>query len=177
VNKAEKSAEILELQKKFDRMVSAVFLNFQGMNVDAITRLRDQFREVGVDYKVVKNTLVKQAVKDKAYADQLKGSLTNMTGVAWSYEDPSAAAKIVTKFRKDNEKLQIKAGLIENQVLDGKAVESTLATMPGKNELRSQLLATFMAPATSLVRVLQAPSQNLALVLEAKRRKESGEDA
>jgi large subunit ribosomal protein L10 len=93
-----------------------------------------------------------------------------MTGVAWSYEDPSAAAKVVKAFRKDNEKLQIKAGLVEGQLLDGKAVESQLATMPGKNELRAQLLATLQAPLQNFVALLQAPAQNLVYVLSAKER-------
>ncbi len=93
-----------------------------------------------------------------------------MTGVAWSYEDPSAAAKVVKAFRKDNEKLQIKAGLVEGQFLDGKAVEAQLATMPGKNELRAMLLATLQAPLQSFVALLQAPAQNLVYVLSAKER-------
>jgi large subunit ribosomal protein L10 len=98
-----------------------------------------------------------------------------MTGVAWSYEDPSAAAKVVTEFKKTNEKLQVKAGLIEGQFLDKVQVETQLATMPGKNELRAQLLATFLAPAQTLLRLLNTPGQQLAVVLDAKRRKDEGE--
>ena len=95
-----------------------------------------------------------------------------MTGIAWSYEDPSAAAKVVKAFRKDpaGEKLQIKAGLIEGSVIDAKAVEDQLATMPGKNELRAMLLATLQAPMQSFVRLLAAPSQNFAYLLAAKER-------
>jgi len=174
MNRNEKTTEIAELQGKFDRSSSAVFLSFQGMSVATVTKLRDEFRKSGVEYKVVKNTLVKQALKDKSYGKALDKALTGMTGIAWSYEDPSAAAKVVTSF-KDNEKLKVKAGVIDGNVLDAKAVEDSLAKMPGKNELRAMLLATLQAPAQQLLALLQAPAANLVFALDAKRRKDGGE--
>lgn len=175
MDKSQKTAEIGELRNRFDRMVSAVFVDFKGLNVAAVTKLRGEFRKSGVEYKVVKNTLIRHALQDKSYADKLGSNLVGMTGVAWSYEDPSAAAKVVTEFKKTNEKLQVKAGLIEGQFLDKVQVETQLATMPGKNELRAQLLATFLAPAQTLLRLLNTPGQQLAVVLDAKRRKDEGE--
>jgi len=170
-----KNAEIAAIKARFDKATSTVFLNFQGMTVEDATKLRAEFRKAGVEYKVAKNTLVKQALKGLAFSDNLKKTLTGMTGLAWSYEDPSAAAKVVKAFRKDaaGEKLQIKAGLIEGTVLDGKAVEDQLATMPGKDELRAKLLATFQAPMQQLVALLQAPAQNFAYLLAAKEREGS----
>jgi large subunit ribosomal protein L10 len=93
-----------------------------------------------------------------------------MTGIAWSYEDPSAAAKVVKAFRKEEagEKLQVKAGLIEGSVLDANGVLDQLATMPGKDELRAKLLATLQAPLTQFVQLLNAPAQNLVYVLAAR---------
>jgi large subunit ribosomal protein L10 len=175
MNKTEKTAEIDNIRGRFDKMTSAVFISFQGMNVLAVTKLRDEFRKNGVEYKVVKNTLVRQALNGAAYVEKLDDSLVGMTGVAWSYEDPSAAAKVLTEFKKTNPKLLIKAGLIEGEVLDGAAVENQLAKMPGKNELRAMLLATLQAPAQSLVRLLAAPAQNLTYLLDAKKRKDNGE--
>jgi large subunit ribosomal protein L10 len=168
MERAQKAAVIKTVKDKFDRMTSAVFLDFKGMNVEAVTKLRDQFRKSGVEYRVVKNTLIHHAIKEHAWAKGLDKSLAGMTGVAWSYEDPSAAAKVVKAFRKENAKLLVKAGLIEGQVLSADAVESQLATMPGKNELRASLLATLQAPAQQLLQQLQAPSQNLVYVLKAK---------
>jgi large subunit ribosomal protein L10 len=165
-----KAVAIGDIKGRFDKMTSAVFLDFKGMTVEEVSKLRTEFRKSGVEYRVVKNTLVKQALKDKPWGKVLTDTLKGMTGVAWSYEDPSAAAKVVKAFRKDNEKLQIKAGLIEGQLLDGKAVETQLATMPGKDELRAQLLATLQAPLQSFVALLQAPAQNLVYVLSAKER-------
>lgn len=168
MERTQKEAVIQTVKTKFSKMSSAVFLDFKGMNVEAVSKLRDQFRKSGVEYRVVKNTLVRQAIKEHKWAKALDKSLSGMTGVAWSYEDPSAAAKVVKAFRKDNEKLKIKAGLIEGQVLSPEAVETQLATMPGKNELRATLLMTLQAPAQQLLQLLNAPAQNFVYLLKAK---------
>lgn len=171
-----KTALIGDVKGKFDKSTSAVFLDYKGITVEAATNLRASFRKAGVEYKVVKNTLVRHALKDTAYGKSLDKTLTGMTGIAWSYEDPSAAAKVVKAFRKDGgdagQKLQIKAGLIDGQILDAKAVEDQLATMPGKDELRAKLLATLQAPLQQFVAQLQAPAQNFVYVLAAKESKE-----
>ena len=170
-----KSDLIGQVKGKFDKATSAVLLDYKGMNVETVTKLRAEFRKAGVEYKVVKNTVVKHALKGADFAPKLDDVLAGMTGIAWSYEDPSAAAKVVKAFRKEEgeagEKLQIKAGLIEGQVLDGKGVEDQLATMPGKDELRAKLLATFQAPMQNFVMLLNAPAQNFAYLLSAKKDK------
>jgi large subunit ribosomal protein L10 len=170
MERANKEAVVTGVAAKFDKMTSAVFLDFKGLDVAIVSKLRDEFRKSGVEYKVVKNTLIKHAIKQHAWAKSLDKSLTGMTGVAFSYEDPSAAAKVVKAFRKEpaHEKLKIKAGLIDGQVLAGDAVETQLASMPGKNELRASLLATLQAPLTNFVQILQAPAQNFAYLLKAK---------
>ncbi len=174
MERAAKDEAIGVIKSKFDKMTSAVLVDYKGMTVESATKLRENFRKAGVEYKVVKNTLVKHALKGSKYDDVLSHALVGMTAVAWSYEDPSAAAKVVKAFRKDGgpegEKLQIKAGLIEGTVLTPKAVEDQLATMPGKDELRSSLLATLQAPLQQFVALLQAPTQNLVYVLAATAR-------
>jgi len=168
-----KDLQIGEIKGRFDKMTAVVFLDYKGMTVENDTKLRAEFRKAGVEYRVCKNTLVKHAIKGQAWAKQLDDVLTGMTGIAWSYEDPSAAAKVVKAFKKDaaGEKLTVKAGLIDGTVLDGKAVENQLATMPGKDELRSMLLATLQAPLQQFVALLQAPAQNFVYVLAEKERK------
>ena len=175
MDRATKDVQIGEIKARFDKMTAAVFLDFKGMTVEHVTKLRAEFRKAGVEYKVCKNTLVKHALKDASYKQKLDDVLVGMTGIAWSYEDPSAAAKVVKAFRKDpaGEKLQIKAGLIEGAILDAKAVEDQLATMPGKNELRATLLATLQAPLQKFVALLQAPTQNFVYALSAKEREGS----
>ena len=171
--RATKDVQIGQIKARFDKMTAAVFLDFKGMTVEHVTRLRAEFRKAGVEYKVCKNTLVKQALKDTVYAKHVNESLRGMTGIAWSYEDPSAAAKVVKAFKKDpaaGDKLLVKAGLIDGSILDANGVENQLATMPGKNELRAMLLATLQAPLQSFVALLAAPAQNFAYLLAAKER-------
>ena len=169
-----KAEQIEAIRDAFSRATSAVLLNFRGLDVGSVTALRVEFRNAGVDYKVVKNTLLKLAVKDTPLdVDAFTSQLVGETAVAWSYEDPSVAAKIVKEFRKDDVKagkLQVKCGVLENTVMAAARVETELATMPGKNEVRAMLLAQLMAPAQSLVRQLQAPGQNLVYALDARLR-------
>lgn len=172
MERSAKEAQIGLIKSRFDKMTAAVFVDFKGMTVEHVTKMRAEFRKAGVEYKVVKNTLVKHALKDAPYKAKLDDVLVGMTGIAWSYEDPSAAAKVIKAFRKEpaGEKLQIKAGLIEGAILDATGVEEQLASMPGKNELRAKLLATLQAPLQSFVALLAAPSQNFVYVLSAKER-------
>jgi large subunit ribosomal protein L10 len=170
MERTEKEALVGEVKQRFDRMTSAVFLDFTGLNVAVVTKLRDEFRKAGVEYRVVKNTLVRHAIKHHAWSPKLDDALVGMTGIAWSYEDPSAAAKVVKAFRKekDHEKLKIKAGLIEGQILNAEGVENQLATMPGKDELRATLLATLQAPLQQFLQQLNAPLQNFVYLVKAK---------
>jgi large subunit ribosomal protein L10 len=168
MHRAEKQKLAEELKDRFDRMTSVVILDFKGLDVEAVTKLRNEFRKSGVEYRVVKNTLIKQAIKDQPWATGLGSQLVGMTGVAWSFEDPSAAAKVVKAFRKDHDKLKVKAGVIDGQILAAAAVENQLATMPGKDELRAQLLMTLQAPLAQFVQLLNAPAQNFAYLLKAK---------
>jgi large subunit ribosomal protein L10 len=171
MERAQKAIQIGEIKGRFDRMTAAVFLDFKGMTVENATKLRAEFRKAGVEYRVVKNTLVKHALKGAKFSDELDKVLVGMTGIAWTYEDPSAAAKVVKAFKKDaaGDKLKVKAGLVDGQVLDAKAVEDQLATMPGKDELRAMLLATLQAPLQKFVALLQAPGQNFVYALAARK--------
>lgn len=166
--RSEKAQQIDFIKSRFDKMTSAVFVDFQSMTVEEVTKLRNDLRAKGVEYKVVKNKLVRHALSGAPWLKSLDSTLKGMTGVAWSYEEPSAAAKVLRDFVKENEKLKIKAGLLEGQVLDAKGVESQLANLPGKNEARAMLLATLMAPAQRLVTLLNAPAGNFVRLLKAK---------
>lgn len=173
---AAKQEEVALIRDQFSKATTAVFLDFRGVNVEQLTNLRAEFRKAGVEYRVVKNTLVKIALKGTDFdTSEVAAHLKGQTGIAWSFEDPSAAAKIIKSFRAVNDangKLGVKCGVIDAKVMSGAQVESVLATMPGKNELRAHLLATLQAPAQSLVRLLQAPGQNLTYLLDAHKRKQ-----
>jgi large subunit ribosomal protein L10 len=174
MDRATKAELIKDIKSRFDRMSSAVFVDFTGMTVEEVTKLRDTFRAKGIEYKVVKNTFVQQALSDQPWAKKLDDVLKGMTGVAWSFEEPSAAARVLKDFVKENEKLKIKAGLLEGQVLPAKAVEDQLASLPNKDEARAMLLATLMAPAQRMVMLLNAAPREFVGVLAAKQRKDEG---
>ncbi|HET9955958.1 MAG TPA: 50S ribosomal protein L10 [Polyangiaceae bacterium] len=174
MDRAQKLEQIGELKTQFERMTSAVFVDFTGMTVEQVTKLRDTFRAKGIEYKVVKNTLVQQALGEKPWASKLEPVLKGMTGVAWSFEEPSAAARVLKDFCKENEKLKIKAGLLEGEVLNSTAVTEQLAALPNKDEARAMLLATLMAPAQRMVMLLNAPARNFVGVLAAKQRQDEG---
>jgi large subunit ribosomal protein L10 len=169
--RTEKLQAVEEIKGYFDRGSAAVFLDYSGMTVAEVSVLRNQFRQSGVTYKVLKNSLIKRALGDAPYAAQLSKALKGMTAVAFSGEEPGAAARVVKSYAKENEKLKIKAGLLDGQVLDAKTVENQLATLPGKNEARAMLLATLMAPAQRFVMLLNTPAGNFVRLLEAKKAK------
>ena len=174
MERTQKAEAIKEIRSRFDRMSSAVFLDFTGMTVEEVSKLRDVFRAKGIEYKVVKNKLVQQALADHSWAKGLDPVLKGMTGVAWSFEEPSAAARVVKDFVKENEKLKVKAGLLDGQVLGAKAVETQLATLPSKDEARSMLLATMIAAPQRFVMLLNAPARDFVGVLAAKQRQAEG---
>ena len=187
LTRQDKAAQAVSIRESFDNASATVLVDFRGVNVEMITDLRSRFRAVGVEYKVVKNNVVRKALEgsDLADNDEFTAHLAGPTAIAWSFEDPSAAAKVIKNFRKEftdvlqpkdgDEKLLFKCGLLEGQVLDAKQVENQLATLPGKDEIRASLLAQLMAPMQNLVGQINAPAQNLALVLDAYRRKQAGE--
>jgi len=173
--RTEKAVVVDAVKANFDKAMAVVLVDFAGIDVQQITELRARFRDAGVEYKVVKNRLIKKALAgtDLESNEVLNGALTGMTGVAWSYEDPSAAAKIIKAFRKEadeNEKLEVKCGLLESEVLSADRVQNELASLPGKDELRAMLLAQLMAPMQQLVMQLNAPAQNLGFALDARKR-------
>jgi large subunit ribosomal protein L10 len=172
MDRVTKEQQVNELKEKLGKTASLIFADYRGIDVPAVTDLRNLFRKAQCEYKVYKNTLVKLAVKGTPM-EGIGKHLEGPTAIIFSWESPSAPAKVATKFAKDSEKFVVKGGYFEGSVLDAKGVEG-LATMPGKDELRAMLLATFMAPATDLVRTLAAGAQNFAYLLSAKQRQAEG---
>jgi large subunit ribosomal protein L10 len=168
MDRVTKESQVGELKEKLSRTASVILADYRGLDVPTVTDLRNQFRKAQCEYKVYKNTLVKLAIKGTPMEGMSK-HLEGPTAIIFSWESPAASAKVATKVAKDQEKFVLKGGYFEGSVLDMKGVEG-LATMPGKDELRAKLLATFMAPATDLVRTINAGAQNFLYLLAAKER-------
>ena len=168
MDRVTKEQQVGELKDKLAKTASVLLADYRGLDVPTVTDLRNQFRKAQCEYKVYKNTLVKLAIKGTAMEGMGK-HLEGPTAIIFSWESPSASAKVATKIAKDQEKFILKGGYFEGQILDVKGVEA-LASMPGKDELRAKLLATFMAPATDFVRTINAGAQNFMYLLAAKER-------
>lgn len=172
MDRATKEATVEELRGKLSKVASLVVADYRGLTVPVVTGLRDQFRKAQCEYRIYKNTLIKRAIAGTPM-EPLSKLFEGTTAIIFSYESPSAPAKVATKFAKDSEKFKIKGAYFDGTVLDAKGVAS-LATMPGKDELRATLLATFMAPAQGLVRTLAAGPTNFMYLLAAQEKKLAG---
>ena len=147
-----KKAVVATLSGKINEASSVVFVDYKGITVAQDTELRKQFREAGVEYSVVKNTLTNFAAKDAGYdfAEILNGT----TAMASTTGDPIAPARIVCEFAKKNKNtLSIKGGLVEGSVLSADQLNG-FGELPSKNALVAQVLGTFLAPISSLACVL-----------------------
>jgi len=161
-----RSDEIQALKTLFEGVLGGVVTDYRGLNVEQISDLRRRFRERGVGYKVVKNTLTRIAVEGTQYND-LIDILTGPTGIAFTEGDPIAPAQVAVEFSKDHEALEVKGGFMEGQVLSEEQVRE-VSRLSGVKELKAQFLATLNGPAQKLLGVLNAAPQKFLGVLMAQ---------
>ena len=154
-----------EIKEKFSKAKTIAFVDYRGLTVAEDTELRKKFRENGCDYKVYKNRLMLKALSDlgiECPANYFEGT----TAVAIGYNDEVAPAKIVCECVKETNKMAIKFGILNGVSVDAHNIEA-LAKLPSKEELIAKLLGTLNNTASSLCRVLTAPSRGLVVALNA----------
>ncbi len=175
MSSTEKNTCIASLKSRLAGAHSLVLADFRGLTVDSDNRLRREFRALGCEYQVVKNTLLGKAVEGTPMA-VLEPLLAGPTAIAFSLEDPAVPAKVATKVAKSESKFVIKGGYVDGKLLDRKGVEA-LSTLPGKDEARATFLATLLAAPQSFLRLLGAAPQNFVYLLAAHEsaRKSGGE--
>ena len=161
-----------EIKETFADVMSVVLADYRGVDVPTVTAMRDDFRDAGCGYRVLKNTLVKIAIKDSEL-EPISTLLSGPTAVIWSHESPTAPAKIAVKWAKEAKHFEIKGGFFEGEVLDLAGV-TQLSAMPDKPELQAMLLMTFLAAPTDFVKQLAAGPQNFAYLLDARKRQLEG---
>ena len=148
-----KKAVVETLTSQIKEATSVVFVDYKGITVAQDTELRKQFREAGVEYSVVKNTLTNFATKNVGY--DFSEVLNGTTAMAYTTGDPIAPARIVCEFAKKNKlkTLNIKGGIVEGSVLSAAELNG-FGELPSKNALVASVLGTFLAPISSLAFVL-----------------------
>jgi|SRR5688572_21473853 len=172
MDRTEKEQMLGEIKEAFSNVASIVIADYRGIRVPTVTTMRDDFRKNGCHYRVLKNSLVKIAVKGSKM-EPMSQLMVGTTAVIWSTETPQAPAKLALKWAKDEPKFIIKGGYFEGSVLDAKGVDA-LSRMPGKPEMQATMLMTFLAAPQSFVAQLAAAPQNFAYVLDARKRNLEG---
>ena len=149
---------------KLRESATTVVVDYRGLNVSQVTELRKQLREAGVEFQVLKNTLLRRSAEAAELTD-LNEILTGPTAIAFSGEDAVAPAKILNDFAKKNDALELKGGVVEGKVVSASEIKA-LAELPSREGLLSMLLS-----------VLQAPVRNFALAVKAVAEKDEQQSA
>jgi large subunit ribosomal protein L10 len=161
----EKAETVAAVHEKFRNAKMAIATEYRGLSVGKMTQLRREIREVSGEYRVIKNTLVRRALKDTAYGE-LERMLEGPNGWVFAYDDPVLLSKTLVKFVDANENMAIKGAMFEGELMDPARVK-VLSQMPGKPELQATLLALMQAPATYLLRLIQEPGSRVVRLLDA----------
>ncbi len=162
-----KKAIVSEIAEVAQRAISLVAAEYSGLTVSQLTRLRKLARLNGVYVRVVRNTLARRAFEGTQFACA-QAELIGPLLLAFSTEDPGAAARLCRDFVKENEKFQVKALVIDSQLLPAKDLDK-LANLPTRLEAIAQLMSVMKAPITKLVRTMAEPHAKLVRTLAAVR--------
>lgn len=168
-SKEQKKDFLDKLKDKMSKSKSTVFSSDTGLNVKTSEELRKELKKNGAEYLVAKKTLLKLATKDLGESeevDNLKGSV----GVVLSYEDEVAGPRVINKFAKDNETLELGGGVLEGNFIMPDMVKR-LANLPTKEQLLANLVGSLRSPMTGMVGVLGGVQRNFVGVLSAIRDK------
>lgn len=163
---------VLEIKEKMENAQGMVFYDYRGLTVEQVSDLRNKFREAGVEYKVIKNAMLKRAA-EMLEIDGLDEHLFGPTAVAFGAEDPVAPAKVLVEYTKKLKITEIKAGVLDGKLIDLNMIKS-LAALPSRDQLLGMLAGTLNAPITGLARSLSGIICNLGYALNAvKEQKEA----
>lgn len=164
MDRNQKQEFVTSLKNELENANTVIVSHYIGLTVDEITGLRKKTRELGAVFKVTKNSLTKLALADTKYS-QIADLFSGPTAITYS-EDPVAAAKAVVEFAKDNEKLKILGGAIDDKRAELSEIQ-TLAKLPSLDELRAKIVGMLNTPATRIAGVVQAPAGQIARVVSA----------
>lgn len=166
-----KEDAVSSLVEKLQRAKGGIVASYVGLDVASVNTIRDKFREIGVEYRVVKNTLMKRALAGTDI-EGLGKLFVGPTAVALKYDDElGALGKAAKGLSNDFEKFEVRGAYVNEQILEGDVLE-TLSKLPTLDEARSQLLGVINAPAAQLLAQINAPASHLIGVIQAKQKKD-----
>ena len=163
----DKKALVAEVRAVASKAHSAVVAEYRGLTVEQMTKLRAEARRKGVYVRVVKNTLARKAIEGTDF-ECMKDKLTGPLVLAFSQEDPGAAARVIKDFAKANDKLVVRMAAISGQVLAASDLDR-IANLPTKQQAIAMLMGVMRAPVEKFVRTLAAPHAKLVRTVDAVR--------
>lgn len=169
--KEQKQNIVKDLETKIEKQKSIVFMDFSGVKVKELAKLREKLREEGNEMKVAKKTLMTIALKNKGVELDSK-KLNGEVAMVFGYEDEIAPSKLVYQFSKENQKAKILGGFLENKFYEMADV-IRLAELPSKQQLLGMLLGTLSAPASNFVSVLSGNTRKLVFALSQIKEKKA----
>ncbi len=175
MERSQKVKFVEDMKGRLEKAKASFLVDYKGLNVEAINRLRKDLRSAGAEFQVIKNRLLKLAAQSTDTA-QLENFMRGPSAIALSYDDPVAPAKALVEFSKQFEQLEIKAGQISGKVMDLEAIKR-LAELPSREILLSQALSAMQAVPAGFVRVLNGIILQFLYVLKAIEQKKSEEQA
>lgn len=164
MKRSEKEQIVAEVAEVVGRARGMFFTDFGGLTVEQANELRREFRKSGIDYRVVKNTLIRKALENASGYDRVFDRLAGPTGVAFAYEDPVAPARIIQKFKEKHNKLSLKVCVVEREVFDGAQLDQ-LARMPSRKEMMASILGAIQAPLAGVPSVINAVLRDMVSVI------------
>jgi large subunit ribosomal protein L10 len=181
MNKKEKEQVVSDIKEKLVKASSIYLTDFSGLTVQQTNELRDELFNAKVDYKVMKNTLIKKALEelgnDNKFAGksaELAANLKGPTGVIFAYEDPVSPARIIKKFFDKGEKPKLKLAIIESEAYD-KSKLNELAALKSKPELISSIIGSIHAPISGIVYAINSIIADLNSVIEEVAKKNNNQ--
>jgi large subunit ribosomal protein L10 len=165
MKREEKEQIVAEVSETVRKAHGMFFTDFTGLTVEQATELRREFHKAGVDYRVVKNTLIQTALKQVTGYDGVYDRLAGPTGVAFAYEDPVVPARIIQKFAEKHKRLSLKVCVIERQVFEGSRL-AELAKLPSRKEVMAAILGSVQAPLAGVPTVLNALMRDIVSIVD-----------
>lgn len=172
MKRSEKEAIITEVVDRVSRAVAVYFADFSKLTVAEETELRREFRKSGVEYTVIKNTLIRKALEQLTGYDRVYDKLVGPTGIVFAYDDPAAPAKVIKKFSEKTGKFQLKTAVVEKHVYDGAKLEQ-LSSLPTRKDLIAAVLGSLQAPISGIVGSVNAVMRDLVQVIDAIEKKKA----